>query len=149
MRMVKPLVVLAASLLLAALLASCVSTVRFQRMMDGYVGQHIDQVRAVFGYNYIVRDLPNNHRAFTWTWVERGVIPGYQSPTTIETYSADKGQRITILPGTYFPPEYYEAVCEFSFIVSPPGQVVSWRAQGNGCATYYGPGPILGPALKR
>lgn len=130
-------------------LPACVTTEGFQHMMDSQVGMHIDDLRNHYGYNYIERELPDGRRAFTWTWVERGVTPAYRSPDIIRTYRSSQGQEVYIIPGAYFPPEFYETNCEFSFIIDSTGRAISWRAHGNGCAGYSGPGDVLQPAPKK
>ncbi|MDV3238302.1 MAG: hypothetical protein LOY58_05575 [Gammaproteobacteria bacterium] len=139
MRMVTRLAV--AGILLA--LGGCASLERFQRDMDGYVGWHIDQLRERFGYNYIERDIGDGMRAYTWVWAEHSLRPGYRAPDVIHTYRTETGTRSVIYPGDYFPPDYYEYYCEFSFIVNPQGRAVSWRAHGNGCAAYPGPENVV------
>ena len=139
---------LIALLLSAALLAACATTAQFQQMMDGYIGAPIGEIQKRFGYNYIERQLPDDYRAYTWIWTEKGVFPGYETPTTIQTFSSDKGQHIIVIPGTYFPQTPYETTCEFSFITDKSGKAVSWRAHGNGCSGFAGPGQVLGPAVK-
>ena len=136
-----------AGLLLLVLLSACVSTARFEQMMDGYIGVPIADLQRVFGYNYIERKLTNGHRVYTWAWQEKGVFPGYERPTTIQTFTSDKGQHVIVIPGTYFPQTPYETNCEFSFIVDASDRTVSWRAHGNGCAGFYGP-KVLGPGGK-
>ena len=148
MRPVKSVFRLAGPLFLLALLAACVSTARFEKMMDDYLGMPIAELQRQFGYNYIERKLADGNRAYTWIWKEEGVFPAYQAPTTIETFSSDKGKQILIIPGTYFPQTSYETSCEFSFIVDAMGKTVSWRAHGNGCAGFAGPGKVLGPGGK-
>lgn len=135
-------------LMSSALLAACASTAQFQRMMDGYLGAPISEIQQRFGYNYIERQLPDGNRAYTWIWTEKGVFPGYETPTTIQTFSSDKGQHIIVIPGTYFPQTPYETTCEFSFVTDKAGNAVSWRAHGNGCAGFRGPGTVLGPGGK-
>lgn len=132
-------------LILLALLVSCATTVQFERMMDGYLDVPIDKLQRHFGYNYIERKLDGGLRAYTWIWKEKGVFPGYESPTTIQTFSSDKGQHVIVIPGTYFPQTPYETSCEFSFIVDASGKTVSWRAHGNGCSRFSGPGTVMGP----
>jgi len=137
-----------AGLLSLLLLSSCASTVRFEKMMDGYVGAPIADVQRVFGYNYIERKLTDGQRVYTWAWQEKGVFPGYETPTTIQTFTSDKGQHVIVIPGTYFPQTPYETNCEFSFVVDAADKVVTWRAHGNGCPGFYGPGKVLGPGGK-
>jgi hypothetical protein len=132
--------------LASSLLVACVTTARFEQMMSGYLGAPISELQQRFGYSYIERQLPEGNRAYTWLWKEQGVFPGYETPTTIQTFSSDKGQHVIVVPGTYFPSTAYETNCEFTFIVDPSGKTVSWRAHGNGCAHYTGPGKILAPA---
>ena len=144
---IKPAIHIAGILLLATL-AACATTAHFQQMMDSYLGMPISDVQNRFGYNYIERQLPDGNRAYTWTWTEKGVFPGYETPTTIQTFSSDKGQHIIVIPGTYFPQTPYETTCEFSFITDKSGKTVSWRAHGNGCAGFAGPGQVLRPATK-
>lgn len=135
-------------LLALSMLVACATTARFEQMMNGYLGAPIGDLQRRFGYNYIERQLPDDYRAYTWIWKEQGVFPGYETPTTIQSFSSDKGQRIIVIPGTYFPSTSYETTCEFSFITDKSGKTVSWRAHGNGCAHYVGPGKILAPAGK-
>ena len=135
-------------ILALTVLVSCATTERFERMMNGYLDAPIADLQHRYGYNYIERQLPDGYRAYTWIWKEQGVFPGYETPTTIQSYSSDKGQHVIVIPGTYFPPTSYETSCEFTFIVDPSGKTVSWRAHGNGCAHYAGPGKILEPARK-
>lgn len=148
MRPIKSVFRLAGPLFLLTLLAACVSTVRFEKMMDDYLGMPIAELQRQFGYNYIERQLANGNHVYTWIWKEKGVFPAYETPTTIETFSSDKGQHIVVIPGTYFPQTPYETNCEFSFIVDATGKTVSWRAHGNGCAGFAGPGKVLGPGGK-
>jgi hypothetical protein len=135
-------------MLLLATLAACATTAQFQQMMGGYLGAPIGDVQQRFGYNYIERQLPDGHRAYTWVWRERGVFPGYETPTTIQTFSTDKGQQVIVIPGKYFPQTPYETTCEFTFITDKSGKTLSWRAHGNGCAGFRGPGEVLSPAAK-
>ena len=121
-----------AGLLSLLLLSSCASTVRFEQMMDEYIGAPIADVQ----------------RVYTWAWQEKGVFPGYERPTTIQTFTSDKGQHVIVIPGTYFPQTPYETNCEFSFVVDASDKVVTWRAHGNGCPGFYGPGKVLGPGGK-
>lgn len=135
-------------LLALSMLVACATSARFEQMMNGYLGAPIGDVQRRFGYNYIERQLPDGYRAYTWIWKEQGVFPGYETPTTIQSFSSDKGQRVIVIPGTYFPSTPYETTCEFSFITDKSDKTVSWRAHGNGCAHYLGPGKILAPAGK-
>lgn len=135
-------------LLALSALAACATTERFERMMDGYLGAPIGELQQRFGYNYIERQLPDGRRAYTWVWKETGVFPGYETPTTIQTFSSDKGQHVVVIPGTYFPSTSYETSCEFTFITDAAGRTLTWRAHGNGCAHYRGPGRVLAPAAK-
>ena len=132
------------SAVLAVLLAGCATTEHFQRDMDSYLGWDIGQLREHFGYNYIERDLGDGSHAYTWIWSDRSVSPGYLSPDVIHTYqSAEGAPRVIVSPGTYFPPSYYEYLCEFTFITNAEGHAVRWRAQGNGCSSYPGPESVL------
>ncbi len=136
MRIISMPIVRIAGLLLLILLSACASTARFERMMDQYIGVPIADLQRVFGYNYIERKLTDGHRVYTWAWKEKGVFPGYETPTTIQTFTSDKGQHVIVIPGTYFPQTPYETNCEFSFIVVTSDKVVSWRAHGHGCAGF-------------
>lgn len=117
----------------------CASLERFRQGMDSRLGWNIDQLRAYFGYNYIERELSDGQRAYTWTWAEQGMRPGYVSPDVIHTYQSAQGTRVMVTPGTQFPPEYYAYACEFTYIVDAAGRATAWRAHGNGCAAYPGP----------
>ncbi|MEW6330984.1 MAG: hypothetical protein AB1560_05935 [Pseudomonadota bacterium] len=132
-----------------SVLAACVTTARFEQMMDSYLGVPIGELQQRFGYNYIERQLPDGLRAYTWVWKEQGVFPGYETPTTIQTFSSSSGQQhVIVIPGTYFPSTSYESNCEFTFVADAAGKTVTWRAHGNGCAHYTGPGKVLAPAAK-
>ncbi len=132
------------TILVAMLLAGCASTERFQRKMDSHLGWSIAELREHFGYNYIERDLGDGTRAYTWTWYDRELHQGYQSPDVIHTYkSADGSPHVIVTPGTNFPPSFTEYHCELSFIVGAQGRVIRWRAQGNGCAVYPGPDKVI------
>jgi len=148
MRTLKSVISFTGLLLLLPLLAACATTAKFQQMMDGYIGAPISEVQQEFGYNYIERKLPDDKVAYTWVWKEKGVFPGYETPTTIQTYTSNKGQHVIVIPGTYFPQTPYETTCEFSFITDASGKTLTWRAHGNGCARFAGPGKVLGPESK-
>ena len=128
-------------------LAGCTSIERFQGMMDGYIGQPIDEIQQIFGYNHIERELDIGGRAYTWSWQKHGVTPGHSTPTSIHSYSSGSSQHVTVRSGTYFPPEAYELACEFSFMTDTAGIVTAWRAHGNGCAAYPGPGKVYKSAI--
>lgn len=131
-------------LAVALLAAGCASLERFQSDMDGYLGWDVEDLRAHFGYAYIEHDLGDGLRAFTWTWAEQGIRPGYVTPEVIRSYrSAEGATRVTVSPGMYFPPDYYAYSCEFSFIIDADGRAIGWRAHGNGCASYPGPGTVM------
>jgi hypothetical protein len=148
MRTLKTVIGFTGLFLVLPWLASCATTAQFQKMMDGFVGVPISEVQQQFGYNYIERKLPGDKIAYTWEWKEKGVFPGYETPTTIQTYTSDKGQHVIVIPGTYFPQTPYETSCEFTFITDSSGKTLTWRAHGNGCAGFRGPGTVLGPAVK-
>lgn len=126
-------------LICAVLLHGCATMERFQQGMDSRLGWDIDRLRAQLGYNYIERDLGDGRRAYTWTWAEQGMRPGYVSPDVIHTYQSAQGTRVVVTPGTYFPPDYYRYACEFTYIVDASGRATAWRAHGNGCVAYPGP----------
>ncbi|HEY9199402.1 MAG TPA: hypothetical protein VIR60_08550 [Gammaproteobacteria bacterium] len=126
-----------------ALLSGCASLEQFQRDMDSRVGWDLDQLRAHFGYNYIERDLGEGQRAYTWTWTEQGMRPGYVTPDVIHTYQSAQGTRVMVSPGTYFPPDYYAYGCEITYVLDAEDRAVAWRAHGNGCAAYPGPEHVL------
>ena len=125
------------------LVTGCASMERFKRGMDTYIGADLKTLQQQFGYNYIERKLDDGLRAYTWTRIERGTYPGYSYPSTTHTYKTSKGKRVIYTPGYYFPPEYYERICEFSFIVDRNNRAISWRAQGNGCAAYTLAAPVI------
>lgn len=134
---------LSLSLAIVLTLGGCATIEQFQQRMDSYVGWDLDQLRAHFGYNYIERDLGDGSRAYTWVWMEHSIRPGYLTPDVVHTYRSDTGTRYVVSPGTYFPPEYYEYLCEFTFIVNDQNKAVSWRSHGNGCISYPGPEYVL------
>ncbi|MEE9342613.1 MAG: hypothetical protein V3V12_03140 [Gammaproteobacteria bacterium] len=122
---------------LSLVLGACASLERFQTGMDSYVGMDIRQLQEIFGYNFIERKLEEGSRAFTWVRTDRGSYPGYRSPDLIRSFRARDGEtRIHVSPGYYFPPEYYERSCEFSFVVNEENKATSWRAHGSGCSAY-------------
>lgn len=129
---------------LVMLLGGCATLEHFERDMDSRLGWDIDRLRAHYGYNYIEHDLGQGLRAYTWTWAERSMRPGYVTPDVIHTYrSTAGGTQVIVSPGSYFPPEYYAHACEMTYILDATGQAIAWRAQGNGCAVYPGPGSVL------
>jgi len=148
MRTIRSVIGFTGLLLSLSLLTACVTTARFEQLMEGYLGVPIADVQRTFGYNYIERKLPDGKRAYTWVWKEKGVFPGYETPTTIQTFTSNKGQHVIVIPGTYFPQTPYETTCEFSFITDASGKTLTWRASGNGCAAFRGPGTVLGPGGK-
>ena len=126
-------------------LTGCASVERFQQFMDSYIGQPISLVQEAFGYDYSEHTLADNSKAYTWQWSRRGVTPAYRTPTTIYSsgWSRRFGRDVMIIPGTYYPPTYYEQQCEFTFIVdTASGRVSAWRARGEGCINYK-PVPVL------
>jgi hypothetical protein len=134
----------AVALAFALALAGCASLERFQRDMDSYIGWDIERLRAHFGYGYIERDLGDGLRAFTWTWADQDLRPGYVTPEVIHSYrSAQGATHVVVSPGMYFPPDYYYYSCEFSFIIDAGGRAIGWRAHGNGCGAYTGPGTVM------
>ncbi|MBE0616822.1 MAG: hypothetical protein IH608_02690 [Proteobacteria bacterium] len=123
--------------LLVGTLVGCATVAQFRQGMDAFLGKPIREAQETFGYGYLVRDLENGERAYTWTHVDTGVVPGYEAPTTVETYRTrgdDATTRTTVVsPGTYYPPQYYRNTCEFTFITDPSGAILRWHAQGDGC----------------
>jgi len=65
------------------------------------------------------------------------VVPGYEAPTTVETYRTRDGDATTrttiVSPGTYYPPQAYRNICEFTFLTDPSGTILRRHAQGDGC----------------
>jgi hypothetical protein len=118
-------------------LVGCATVAQFRQDMDGFVGRPIQAAQETFGYSYVVRDLGGGERAYTWNRVETGVVPGYESPTTVETYRTGRGDQATrtttVYPGTYYPPEAYRNTCEFTFITDAGGTILRWHAQGDAC----------------
>ena len=134
------------SLLLPSIIlifSACASLEGFQTLMDSQIGKPIAEVQQLFGFNFIERQLDNGNKAYSWYWTETGLIPGYETPTTIYSTRSKKTEDVIISPGTYFPPRYYEENCEFTFITDTQNTVTAWQARGNACASYPGPGPVL------
>lgn len=125
------------------LMTACASTEKFIRQMDQQIGQPLSSVQKSFGYNFVKRTLKDGQTAYTWSWLQRDLSPGYRSPDIIQTWKSKKGLHTYIIPGMYFPPEYYEYACELTFIINSDERVIAWRAHGNGCAYYPGPEDVL------
>ncbi|MFU8855593.1 MAG: hypothetical protein ACNA8S_01160 [Deferrisomatales bacterium] len=125
------------ALLTVAAAAGCATAGQFRTHMDAFLGRPIGTAQDTFGYNYVLRELEGGERAYTWNRVVTGVIPGYETPTTVETLrSRDDGvrtQTTTIYPGTYYPPQTFRNTCEFTFIADGSGTIVRWHAQGDAC----------------
>jgi hypothetical protein len=120
--------------LFAATVAACATTAQFVRHMEQFPGRPIAEAQQAFGYSYAVKDLEDGTRAYTWTNVRTGVVPGYESPTVVETFRTGDHSRITtVTPGTYFPPYVYRDACEFTFITDGAGTILRWSARGDGC----------------
>jgi len=134
---------LAAALALTALLQGCASSEKFRAQMNANLGLSIGQVQEAYGYTNTIRELKNNRKAYTWTWVETGITPAMSTPSFIRTYESDTQKVISIEQGTFFPPEPYVTRCEFTFYVNAAGIVESWRAQGPGCKSYRGPAEVM------
>ncbi len=117
-------------------MVGCASTADFEAMMQGSVGAPISQIQQRFGYNYIERHLEDGRTAYTWTRKQKGRSPGYATPTEVRTITTGDIKRTTVMPGTFFPPEVYESVCEFTFIADSQKRVSAWRAHGNGCVRF-------------
>ncbi len=130
-------------LMLVVGLGGCATVEQFQRNLDDYLGLPLEQLRERFGYNYIERKIDEETQAYTWTWVERGSYPGYRTPEIIHTVGSKKGTRVIVYPGYYFPPRYYEYVCEMTFVLDTSGVAIGWRAHGNGCRGIPGPPQAL------
>ena len=120
---------------LAALtLSGCATTAQFRAAMDGYVGAPIAAAQEAFGYNYAERDLEEGAKAYTWSMVRTGVVPGYETPTYIYSdRTGGRGKTVSVYPGTYYPPEVYRELCEFTFVTDPSGTILRWNARGEGC----------------
>lgn len=131
---------------LLATVLGCATVGQFRAGMDSFIGRPIREAQETFGYGYALRELEDGGRAYTWQRVQTGVLPGYESPTTVESYTTREGdiarRSTTVFPGTYYPPEQYRNTCEFTLITDGAGTIVRWHAQGNGCKGYPG-GPVL------
>lgn len=122
------------TILLAAVLTSACATVgQFRQDMDQFVGLPVARAQEVFGYQFSARELGAGERAYTWTRVESGVSPGFETPTTVHTFRTDDSKHVTIMPGTYYPPQAYSSICEFTFVADAGGIIQRWHAQGDGC----------------
>jgi hypothetical protein len=117
----------------AAVAAGCATTGQFRGHMDQFLGRPISEAEQAFGYNYAVKELEEGNRVFTWATTKTGVVPGYQSPTIIESHRSGEQTRTTVTPGTSYPSYVYRDVCEFSFIADNAGKIVKWSARGDGC----------------
>jgi hypothetical protein len=118
------------------MISGCATTADFQKMMQNNVGVSLQQIQQQFGYNYIERTLDDGNSAYTWTRSKRGTTPGYASPMEVRTITKGDIKHTTVSPGSYFPPENYESVCELTFITNSEKQVIRWRAHGTGCARF-------------
>ena len=127
----------------AAMLAGCATTAQFRSSMDQFLGKPIAAAEEAFGYGYSVTDLEDGSRAYTWRTLKTGVTPGYESPTYIfSDRTGDHSTSATVYPGTYYPPQVYREMCDFSFITDRSGSIVRWNARGEGCKGQPG-GPVL------
>lgn len=119
--------------LLALVLAGCATVAEFQTGMDAFIGRTVDEAQDAFGYPQQVRDLPDGGKAYTWLRVETGYIPGYRGPTTVQSVQVGDTTQLTVIPGTYIPPQIYRDSCEFTLTADAQNRVRAWRAQGDGC----------------
>ena len=133
-----------ALLFLTALpVAGCATTAQFRATLDEFLGMPISAAQEAFGYGYTMRDLDEGGSAYTWKTVRAGMTPGYETPTQIHSDRlGDRTKSVTVYPGTYYPPEVYRELCEFTFITDPSGKILRWNAQGEGCRGQPG-GPVL------
>lgn len=121
---------------LATAVSGCATRVDFSTQINPWIGKSISEARQFFGYNFIERQVDNNHTATTWTRSFRGTTVGYATPTEVHTYKVGDREVRQIIPGTLFPPEVYENSCEFTLISNDKSIIDGWRAHGNGCSTF-------------
>ena len=125
------------------LVGGCATVEQFREDMNRFVGLPIARAQEVFGYQFAVRELDGGERAYSWTQVESGVSPAYETPTTVHTFRTEDSKHVTIMPGTYYPPQAYSSVCEFTFVADPAGIIQRWHAQGEGCRGRVLSRPVL------
>ena len=71
------------------------------------------------------------------------IATGCETPTYGGSDRAgDHSMSATVYPGTYYPPQVYREMCDFSFITDRSGSIVRWNARGEGCKGQPG-GPVL------
>jgi hypothetical protein len=103
-------------LLLAATLAACATTAKFQQQMDTWVGGDVNQAIMRFGPPSQSYTLPNGSKMYSWLWVGNTVVTANYSQYL---------NMVTAGATTYW--------CQIGFTAGSSGRIEAWQARGNAC----------------
>jgi len=112
------------ALLLAALVASgCATGAKFQKKMNGFVGQDVEAVVRVYGVPNRIMELSEGRKIFEYT-------RGYTRTTPVQGHQ-DMYGNVTFTGGNRI-----SHSCTVDFTVDQNQRVLYWSANGDHCVAH-------------
>ena len=110
--MQNPLVVTLAA---SAIFAGCATTENYEKILDNWIGEHVDDLVLSWGSPQATHELPSGNK-----------IVEYHD------------RRIVFVPGSYTmpalpPPQNYTFSCKTRFVIDQSGVVTKWDWEGDDC----------------
>lgn len=125
---------LALSLIVLAF-SGCATTGNYQRMVNTWVGQHVDDLIGRWGYPTREFEDRNGNKIVAYELAQNRRNPVYTTPATTHTsyqYYANNSQSVTI-PGVQMGGNEYTAWCYTYFELDGNDVIIKWTHQGNAC----------------
>ena len=111
------------------------TTANYQKILDTWVGEQIDQLIAAWGYPKNEFIAPNGRKVYVYERSRIMSMPSYTTPSTstvnVDTFS--NTATVTTTPGMTFGGGIAKYVCVTWIETNNSGTIVNWNWRGNDC----------------
>lgn len=119
-----------------AALAGCATTENYEKILQTWVGEHVDALVASWGPPDSSFDLASGGKVITYEETRNVYIPGSSHSIPITHVSRNPDGSI-VTSTTYLqhhtPDQNYQKSCKTSFTINGDGVVMEWNWEGNDC----------------
>ena len=123
------------AVLLFLLLAGCATTEAYEKVLQGWIGSHVDDVVRAWGVPQGSHTFKDSSRLIQYVRSRAVAVPRHSArrPVVIAAPGTRTGTRLEFIEEPVIDPRMLAFTCETTFELDKAGIVRKWRWRGNDC----------------
>lgn len=121
--------------LVCLVLAACATTEAYEKILQSWVGSHVDDLVRAWGPPHGSHTFKDGSRAYLYVRSRTVALaaPQVYRPVVIPDRGAPSGARTAFVEESIGEPRLHAFTCETTFEIDPDGIVRKWTWRGNDC----------------